>query len=123
MQSRIASHEALVLTQRVIGLYCPCAGCPVTPLRRLQTNELWAAESVFLRVGIGLKSTSRLRMADGIGIGDLWPCCRRGAHSLRFYGSGVVGNSDARFDHNTIADPRRHRRLASSDPGHGMGYR
>lgn len=63
MQSRIASHEALVLTQRVIGLYCPCAGCPLTPVRRLKTNELWAAESVFLRVGIGLKSTSRLRMA------------------------------------------------------------
>src|SRR5277367_3616257 len=55
MQGRIASHEALVLTQRVIGLFCPCAASPPTPARRLKTKELKATDSVFLRVGIGLQ--------------------------------------------------------------------
>jgi hypothetical protein len=55
-ESQFPAVKALVLTQRVIGLFVR-----VPPARRhrrgvLKTKELMAAGSVFLRVGIGLQS-------------------------------------------------------------------
>ena len=55
MQSRIASHEALVLTQRVIGLFVRVRPARRDRTRRLKTRELMATDLVFLRVRIGLQ--------------------------------------------------------------------
>ena len=63
MQSRIASHEAFVLTQRFIGLFSPCAACPLTPVRHLKTEDFGQRTRSFLGAGLAYKSTSRLRMA------------------------------------------------------------
>jgi hypothetical protein len=60
MQSRIGSQEALVLIQRVVGLF---VRVPPPRRDRRRPGSLWARTWSFFGPGLAYKSTSHLRMA------------------------------------------------------------